>query len=100
MKHNDKSDIINSLITARISKGLSQSEMARRIGLPQSYVSRLESGRLDARISSIQDIARFLELDIMLIPASMQPIVESLLKSDERIADRPLYTLDDTDESI
>lgn len=96
MKHKSIGDVIATIIDARKSKQLSQSEVGRRLGLPQSYISRLESGRLDVRLTSLIDIARFLELELMLIPSSMVPTIQSLTGGGLAIeADGPLYTLDD-----
>ena len=35
-----------SLKEARKSRGVSQNELARRTGIPQPYISRIESGRI------------------------------------------------------
>jgi len=45
----DYKDIIERLKTARIEVGLSQQEVADKLGKPQSYISKIESGerRLD-----------------------------------------------------
>ncbi len=42
-------DIIERLKTARIEAGFSQQEVADKLGKPQSYISKIESGerRLD-----------------------------------------------------
>ncbi len=37
-------DFLRRLRAARVSKGLMQTEVARRLGKPQSYVSKCESG--------------------------------------------------------
>ncbi len=100
MKHSAIEDIIKSLVAARKAKGLTQSEMARRLGVPQSYISRMESGRLDMRLSSLVDVARYLNQEIVLVPNTVVPTVQTLLRSkDSHIENRPLYTLDDLDDS-
>ncbi len=45
----DYKDIIERLKTARIDAGLAQQEVADKLGKPQSYISKIESGerRLD-----------------------------------------------------
>jgi predicted transcriptional regulator len=40
----------------RAELGWTQAELARRTGIPQADISRLENGRLDARWSTIQRI--------------------------------------------
>lgn len=52
-------DIIERLKTARIEAGFSQQEVADKLGKPQSYVSKIESGerRLDvAEVKKFSDI--------------------------------------------
>jgi transcriptional regulator with XRE-family HTH domain len=91
-------DVINSLVTARKSKKLNQSELGRRLRMPQSYVSRLESSQLDIRLSSLIGLARYLNLEIMLIPTALVPTVKSLISSGPaEKSDSPLYSLDDDD---
>ena len=45
----DYKDIIERLRTARIEAGLAQQEVADKLGKPQSFISKIESGerRLD-----------------------------------------------------
>ena len=45
----DYKEIIERLKTARIEAGLAQQEVADKLGKPQSYISKIESGerRLD-----------------------------------------------------
>lgn len=96
MKH---SSIIESLISARKSKSLSQSEVARRLDVPQSYISRIESAKLDMRLSSLIDIARYLNLEVVLVPDMMVPTVQALIgQQSANRALEPLYTLDNLDE--
>lgn len=99
MKHSSINGIVESLVAARKSKGLSQSEMARRLDVPQSYISRLESGKLDMRLSSLIDIARYLNLEIMLVAEPMATTVQALIgQQTMNRPTKPLYTLEDLDE--
>jgi DNA-binding XRE family transcriptional regulator len=41
----------------RIELGWTQAELAKRCGIPQADISRIENGRLDARWSTIQRIS-------------------------------------------
>ncbi len=92
--------LIASIAQARKAKNLSQTELGRRLGLPQSYISRLESGRLDIRLSGIVEIARYLGLELMLVPATMVSTVSSVVGEGKaaRTQVKPLYTLDDSEE--
>lgn len=100
MKHKKTaSDIIDSLVAARTARKLSQNAIARSLDMPQSYISRLESGQIDLRLSTLLDLARFFNLELMFVPSCMVPAVKSLLQdhaSSEQ--DQPLYQLDDIEQ--
>jgi predicted transcriptional regulator len=49
--------VIGELVAARKAKGLSQTEVAARMGTSQSVVARLEAGDVDARISTFHRYA-------------------------------------------
>ncbi|MDZ4837030.1 MAG: helix-turn-helix transcriptional regulator [Candidatus Melainabacteria bacterium] len=98
MKHNFQS-IVQALIEARKQKGLTQTELAKRLSVPQSYISRIESGKLDLRLTSLIDIARYLNLDLLLVPDAMVPTVTALTSSAGLTQTaQPLYTLDNLEE--
>lgn len=101
MKHIDAiQPLIDSIAQARKAKKLTQEELGRRLGLPQSYISRLESGWLDVRLSGIVEIARYFGLEMMLVPVAMVPTVNSAIGEGKatRAQVKPLYTLDDLEE--
>ena len=50
-------ELIEELVRARQESELSQTEIAARMGTSQSAVARLESGDLDARLSTIERYA-------------------------------------------
>ena len=47
----------DSIRERRIELGWTQAELAKRSGIPQGDISRIENGRLDARWSTIQRIS-------------------------------------------
>jgi predicted transcriptional regulator len=49
--------VIEELAGSRRASGLSQTEIAARMGTSQSAVARLESGELDARMSTLERYA-------------------------------------------
>jgi transcriptional regulator with XRE-family HTH domain len=49
--------LIDELVQARQKSELSQTEIAARMGTSQSAVARLESGGLDARLSTLERYA-------------------------------------------
>jgi predicted transcriptional regulator len=50
-------ELIEELVRARRESELSQTEIAARMGTSQSAVARLESGALDARLSTVERYA-------------------------------------------
>ncbi len=50
-------ELMDELAAARRERGLSQTEIAARMGTSQSAVARLESGGLDARLSTLERYA-------------------------------------------
>jgi predicted transcriptional regulator len=50
-------ELIEELVRARRDADLSQTEIAARMGTSQSAVARLESGALDARLSTLERYA-------------------------------------------
>src|SRR5690348_8107847 len=84
---------------ARIAKGISQRELGEMVGLPQSHISKIESGLVDLQISTLIQLARVLDLEPMLIPRSFVRIVEALLRGEKSKEPRPMYQLEeDADE--
>ena len=50
-------ELIEELVRVRRQSELSQTEIAARMGTSQSAVARLESGELDARLSTVERYA-------------------------------------------
>lgn len=73
--------IIAGLKTARETSGLSQRDLSAKVGVPQSHISKIESGGADIRLSSLIELARALELELMLVPRHLVPAVEGVLRA-------------------
>ncbi len=98
-------DIIDTLKGTRTAKGLSQRALSERTGVPQSHISKIESGGTDIRLSSLTELARALDLDLRLVPRKAVPAVDSVVRSTVPTAasaqpslPRPAYRLDDDGE--
>lgn len=50
--------VISELITARINKGMTQREVADKIGTKQSAIARLESGSTNPSLEFVQKVAQ------------------------------------------
>ena len=49
----------------RMRKGWSQAELAAKFGVTREYVARLESGRHDPPLSTVERLAEILRINIM-----------------------------------
>jgi transcriptional regulator with XRE-family HTH domain len=74
--------IIEQLKAARQQLGIKQSELGSKLGLPQSHISKIEQVANDPRLSTLADMARILDLELMLIPRQLLPAVRALLKGE------------------
>ena len=54
----DYKDIIERLKTARIDVGLSQQDVADKLGKPQSYISKIESGERRLDVAEMKKFAQ------------------------------------------
>lgn len=99
MKHSIES-LTAVLRVAREEKALSQRALSAKVAMPQSRLSKIESGAVDVRISTLLELARALDLEPMLIPRRLVPAVSSLIaqtgtQATGGEANRPVYQLDD-----
>jgi transcriptional regulator with XRE-family HTH domain len=90
-------DLRQKLKEARISRGWGQRELGGKIGLPQPHISAIESGEVVPRFDTLLDIVRVLELDLLLVPRSLVPAVQSLIRAQKEpeSAEKPLYAAGD-----
>jgi len=80
--------ITRILKAARDRKGFSQRELAKKAGVPQGHISKIENGTVDLRASSLVALARVLDLELMLVPRKAVPAVQSIVRSSEDSAGR------------
>lgn len=60
----DYKEILNHLKQARIDSGLSQQSVAAKLGKPQSYISKIESGERRLDVIELKKIAEIYNKDI------------------------------------
>jgi len=90
-------DFREKLKEARINRGWGQRELGITIGLPQPHISAIESGKVVPRFDTLLDIVRVLELDLLLVPRSLVPAVQSIIRAQEEpeSAEKPIYAAND-----
>ena len=77
--------VARTLRNAREARGLSQRALSARAGIPQSHISKIENGVVDLRVSSLVELARVLDLDLVLVPRKAVSAVHAIVgRSDER----------------
>jgi transcriptional regulator with XRE-family HTH domain len=76
--------LAQTLRDTRIAQGLSQRELAERAGLGQSRLALIEAGGVDLRSSTLVQLARALDLELVLAPRRVLPAVQSLTEGQPR----------------
>jgi transcriptional regulator with XRE-family HTH domain len=95
--------VASILKSARGRKGFSQRELAKKVGVPQGHISKIENGAVDLRVSSLVALTRVLDLELMLVPRKAVSAVQSIVRSSEGSTrksggeSRRLYNLDEDD---
>jgi HTH-type transcriptional regulator/antitoxin HipB len=97
------SEIATALAAARKARQTGQRVLGKRLGISQAQISRIERGLNDPQLSTVQNLAGALDLDLMLVPRTLGPVVSALIaenvgrpqasSASAREHDRPLYTL-------
>ncbi len=77
------------LARERQRRGLTQVDLAKRMGRDQTYVARVEGGKRDPRWETVLDFARALELEPMLIPRSWVPAVDTIVRPEDGQSEAP-----------
>ncbi|MDQ6928392.1 MAG: helix-turn-helix transcriptional regulator [Actinomycetota bacterium] len=66
---------------ARRAAGLSQRELAQRSGIPQSAIARIERGRQDPRVATLERLLNACDFELRLGPKRGGGVDESLIRS-------------------
>lgn len=91
--------MLRDLKAARLKRGWSQAELGQRVGLPQMHISGIETGKIVPRFDTLLDIVRVLDFDLLMVPRSLVPAVQALIRDHGHEAkERPLYASDEETE--
>lgn len=80
--------ITQDMENTRKAASLTQDELAQRAGVSRMTVSRIEAG-MDPRLSTLQELARAMGMELMLVPRALRPEVEGFLRSGGRMLGQP-----------
>jgi ribosome-binding protein aMBF1 (putative translation factor) len=70
-----------SLTTLRLSKGISQSKLAELLDTQQPYIARLEKGDVDVMFSTIEKLAKALNVSIGEVAEAVRATREARLQT-------------------
>jgi len=90
-------ELVITLKKAREKAGLRQRELAEKVGVPQSHISKIETGKISPTISILIQIARILRFELMAVPKQYTGLVKSLTNNDPNAFTQPAYRIDEDD---
>ena len=100
---NNIKKLIDGIKIARKARKLSQQVLARKVGIPQSHISKIEAGNVNIKLANFVEMARALELEVLLVPTQDATMIKNLIRSKEAMRHgdevRPAYILDDDEGS-
>jgi transcriptional regulator with XRE-family HTH domain len=73
-------ELIREVQGQRVKAALSQRALAARSGLTQAHISQIETGRLEPGLSSFIEMARALDMEVVLVPKKLLPAVQGVLR--------------------
>lgn len=73
-------DMRRTLKEVRERRGWTQRDLARRLGLTQTHISGIESGKIVPRYDTLLELVRILDRDLLMIPRALVPVVQSLIR--------------------
>ncbi len=85
--------LTRALSAKRVALALSQRALSNKTGIPQSHISRIEQAEVDLKTSSLVELARVLELEVMLVPRELKGIVAGIIAGDS-LEQTPAFSLE------
>lgn len=85
MAHKNQQTLLNELKDARVQSGLTQSQLAKKTGVPRTTISKIEAGFRNTTLKTLLDLSKAVNLDLQLVK-------QNLLSSAKKL-ERNLETL-------
>lgn len=73
-------DLRRALKEARNQHNWSQRDLASRVGLTQTHISGIESGKIVPRYDTLLELVRVLGSDLLMVPRALVPVVQSIIR--------------------
>jgi len=86
--------ISKALRDRRRALGLTQQVVASRSGLLQTNYSKIEQGKTDPRMGTLEEVARALSLQVMLIPNELRDTVTALTGQGPAPEEKSLFSVE------
>nr|WP_315187313.1 helix-turn-helix transcriptional regulator [uncultured Albidiferax sp.] len=80
--------LITELVSSRKRLKLTQADVAKAAGLSRMTVQRIEAGEIDPRLTTVLEMSRALQLDVVVVPAILRQEVEAFVQSKVRSLER------------
>ena len=80
--------LITELVSSRKRLKLTQADVAKAAGLSRMTVQRIEAGEIDPRLTTVLEMSRALQLDVVVVPAILRQEVEAFVQSKLRSLER------------
>lgn len=90
--------IASEIKAARQKKGLSQKALSLKVGIPQSHLSKIEKGVVDLQTSTLIQISRALDLELVLVSKNYLSAVQALQRGLPASDPIPAYQLSEEDD--
>jgi DNA-binding XRE family transcriptional regulator len=66
LTHNQRTEFLLALIKNRIAKNLTQTQLAQQLGMQQSAIARIESGKSNPSLNTLLSLATALGVNLVL----------------------------------
>lgn len=91
-------EIRSAIRKARKAKGLSQAALGHQIGMMQRHVSEIENGKVIPRLDTLLEILNMLNMDLVLVPKNILPLVRALIHGRGNPKETSLYAVNEEEE--
>lgn len=81
--------LLESLVTARKARGLTQGELATRAALSRAAVQQVESGRADPHFSTLLALVEAVDMDVMVVPKALRQELEWFIQAEGKCLGHP-----------
>ena len=75
--------ICKHLKLLREAKKMGQTLFGTKVGLPQSHISKIETEEIDPRLSTVVNMARVLDQELILVPRGLVSHINALIHGEK-----------------